>query len=127
MFERIDHVKLYVKDLEKVADFYINKLGFRVVGPSPSVMKAKRYVMLRHGEIGIDLQVPEGAESLKSQREHGFGYTHIAFKVRDVEAVYEELTRRGVEFFIKPRLNPDNGRTLAFFRDPEGNILHITD
>jgi predicted enzyme related to lactoylglutathione lyase len=46
-------------------------------------------------------------------------------KVKDFDETYEELIRRGVEFH-KAFFQPKSGRKIAFFKDPDGNILRIT-
>ena len=59
-------------------------------------------------------------------------FTVLNFPVRDVDLAVDELTRRGVRFEIYdlPDLKTDkkgvmrgNGPTIAWFRDPAGNIL----
>ena len=119
----IDHVKFYVKDLDIVTKFYVEILGFQ----KELVNMEEKYVVLKNGDIGIDLQVPKNVQELAHPGSHSLGFTHMAFRVADVHATYQELSEKGLEFFIKPRFNPVNNRTLAFFRDPEGNVLHLTD
>lgn len=125
----IDHVKYYVEDLTKVTDFYVNVLGFQIVKSSPI------WNMVVGGGVTIDIERPDDIEKSKSetagspQGRHGHlpGHTHTAFRVPDVEKAYEELVSKGVEFRRKPFKNQDSKRTIAFFTDPEGNTLHITD
>jgi predicted enzyme related to lactoylglutathione lyase len=62
-------------------------------------------------------------------------YTVLNFPVADVDATVDELTRNGVEMarfdgFDQDekgiaRGGPDAGPTIAWFRDPDGNILAI--
>lgn len=125
----LDHVKYYVMDLEKVSNFYVNKLGFQVVKSSPE------WRMVVGGGITIDLETPADSNKMKDEKiaspqgRHGHkpGHTHTAFRVADVEKSYEELKSKGVEFFMKPFTNQNSKRTIAFFTDPEGNVFHITD
>jgi predicted enzyme related to lactoylglutathione lyase len=44
--------------------------------------------------------------------------------VDDVEATWERLRARGVEFVARPELMPWGG-VLAHFRDPDGNVLTL--
>ena len=126
-FLSIDHVTLNVRNLDEVVDFYVTKLGFKEVGPSPEVRKIRQYVMLQKGEIGIELMVPDGVENMIHPEGKGLGETHIAFKVSNVKGAYEELVKNGVEFSSGPRFVEKSGRTLVYFADPEGNRLHLTD
>ncbi len=61
-------------------------------------------------------------------------FTVLNFPVDDVDLAVDELTRRGVRFEIydKPDIKTDkkgimrgNGPTIAWFKDPAGNILSV--
>ena len=61
-------------------------------------------------------------------------YTILNFPVDDVEAAVDELTARGVEFERYEGFEQDekgisrgNGPTIAWFKDPAGNILSVLD
>ena len=61
-------------------------------------------------------------------------YTILNFPVDDVAAVVDELTARGVEFERYEGFEQDekgisrgNGPTIAWFKDPAGNILSVLD
>lgn len=57
------------------------------------------------------------------------GESVIYFQVEDIHATYEELRERGVEFSGAPHMvhRHENGveEWLAFFPDPEGNLLAL--
>lgn len=60
-------------------------------------------------------------------------YTVLNFPVTNVEAVVDELTRSGVKMArfegfgqdAKGISHDDRGPTIAWFRDPDGNILAV--
>ena len=63
-------------------------------------------------------------------------FTVLNFPVKDVDRAVDELTKRGVRFEIYdlPDLKTDkkgimrgNGPTIAWFKDPAGNILSVID
>ena len=63
-------------------------------------------------------------------------FTVLNFPVKDVELAVGELTKRGVRFEIYdlPNLKTDkkgimrgNGPTIAWFKDPAGNILSVIE
>ena len=63
-------------------------------------------------------------------------FTVLNFPVRDVDRAVDDLTRRGVRFEIYdlPDLKTDkkgvmrgNGPTIAWFKDPAGNILSVIE
>ena len=63
-------------------------------------------------------------------------FTILNFPVADVDAAVDDLAARGVAFerYDEPELKTDkkgisrgNGPTIAWFRDPAGNILSVLD
>lgn len=52
----------------------------------------------------------------------------IYYKVADLQAAYDVLTARGVVFEAEPHLIaklPDHELWMAFFRDPDDNLLAL--
>ena len=63
-------------------------------------------------------------------------FTVLNFPVESVEKAVDELSRRGVRFEVynEPGLKTDargifrgNGPTIAWFKDPAGNILSVLE
>lgn len=63
-------------------------------------------------------------------------FTVLNFPVKDVDLAVDELKKRGVHFetYDLPNLKTDkkgimrgNGPTVAWFKDPAGNILSVVD
>jgi predicted enzyme related to lactoylglutathione lyase len=59
-------------------------------------------------------------------------FTVLNFQVDDVEAVVDELTRRGVQFerydWVDAKgINRRGGPLIAWFKDPAGNILSVIE
>jgi len=64
------------------------------------------------------------AEKLDSER---FGCA-LYFKVADIEAARDSLAARGVTFEVEPHRvakMPDHELWMAFFRDPDRNLLAL--
>ena len=126
--ERIFHINVVCRDLERSLKFYTEILGMHVVdgpfdadgpvlagigqgaqswGISPDAVKI-RFAFLRfgedHSETILDLL------EFVSPRSYGaphpnlqmIGIARIALKVRDVQASYEELLTKGVKFLSPP-------------------------
>lgn len=56
------------------------------------------------------------------------GFTHIAFKVEDVEKIYSDALKQGATQLGKITDSKIDGVGLlefVYFRDPEGNIIEI--
>jgi predicted enzyme related to lactoylglutathione lyase len=63
-------------------------------------------------------------------------FTVLNFPVEDVDQAVDELTKRGVRFEIydlpniktdKKGIMRENGPTIAWFKDPAGNILSVLE
>ncbi|HSH93216.1 MAG TPA: VOC family protein, partial [Roseimicrobium sp.] len=54
------------------------------------------------------------------------GWRHLALRVDSIETSKTELTSRGVVFTenVKPA---GGGGKVLFFKDPEGNLLHLVE
>ena len=61
-----------------------------------------------------EVQVRPGEETIHR--------TYYAVFVEDVDREYEELRKKGVHF-VKPPTTQPWGQRIAYFEDPEGNIL----
>jgi len=117
MYTGIEHTAIATEDPEKLAGWYVDILGFRI---------AHRYsgnVFVR-AEDGTMLElIPSEGPAVETGVKTP-GIRHLAVAVKDYDAGVKQLEDKGVEIFN--RVDADGNR-LAFFRDPEGNILHLID
>ena len=73
------------------------------------------------GDVRLMLAVPENPEV-----DHPSSIVY--FRVSDIDAAHAELSGRGVPFDDEPHLIaqlPDHDLWMAFFRDPDRNLLGI--
>jgi len=132
---KIATTQLWVHDQDEALDFYTTKLGFEVradvtvpelgdfrwltVAP-PGQDDVTIVLMAIPGQPIMDGNTAEQVADLMAK---GFAGT-VFLTTEDVQASYEELTARGVEFTEKPEERPygvDSG-----FRDPSGNSFRLT-
>jgi lactoylglutathione lyase len=115
---------LFVSDFARARDFYENVLGMKCV----------------HGEDGVDAYFEVGPDGLmllghgtaddllsSSDVDHGparGARSVLATTVDDVDAAYEELRAKGVEFIRAPE-DRHLGLRCAHFKDPDGNVWEI--
>jgi len=52
---------------------------------------------------------------------------HVGFEVRDLEAFCKKLEARGVKFDVPYRKLPERGLAIAFFTDPFGVYVELTE
>jgi lactoylglutathione lyase len=124
---RIEHVALWVRDLERMRGFYVDALGGRS-GPeyvNPRTGFRSYFVSFDEGariELMTGLPVSEPAAA------PAFGYVHLALALGSrerVDALTAELRARGVRVTSEPRTTGD-GYYESQVADPEGNRIELT-
>jgi predicted enzyme related to lactoylglutathione lyase len=113
----IGQLTLVVRDMTRAVAFYRDMLGIpQLPIPAPPSLS-----FFDCDGIRLMLSLPEGSEQ-------GGGGAVIYFRVADIRRVYDGLVERGVSFLGEPHLIaklPDHELWMAFFRDPDGNMLSI--
>ena len=132
---RIANAQLWVHDQDEALAFYTEKLGMEVrADVTLPEMGDFRWLTVGPAEqpdIAITLMAIPGppvmdaetAEQVRGLMAKGFAGT-VFLTTDDVQASYEELSARGVEFTETPEERPygiDSG-----FRDPSGNSFRLT-
>jgi glyoxylase I family protein len=112
------HIALLTSNFDRLRAFYVETLGFPVIGAYPD----RRVIFLGVGDIAIEL-----VEQAQPGTPGNSGWGHFALQVADVDATYAELAGQGVPFHILPKNIPDDEplTRIAFFRDPDGNELQL--
>lgn len=136
-FLRLNFATLWVRDQERTRQFFVERLGFRVIvdihapdlgrwivvtPPPPEWLS----VLAGGGLVGMAIVVP--AEGSAEQRRIGQN-TGLSFLTEDIGAVYEEWSKQGVRFALPPR-EPEWGSgqaRFALFEDPDGNKFSLIE
>ena len=125
---RIEHVALYVNDLENTKKFFMKYLGAKSNAGYHN-QKTGFYSYFLTFEDGARIEImnlPEMADLPKKIVRTG--YSHIAFSVgsmEKVDALTAELKADGYEVISGPRTTGD-GYYESVVADPEGNRVEIT-
>ena len=124
LFDSIDHIAIISSDYQKAKDFYVDKLGFKV----------KREVERKdRDDFIITLEAPNGIlielfieknPPRRVTRPEATGLRHLAFRVQDIEKSVEKLKKKGIET-EEIRIDPQNGKRMTFFMDPDGLPLEL--
>ena len=124
LFDSIDHIAIISSDYQKAKDFYVDKLGFKV----------KREVERKdRDDFIITLEAPNGIlielfieknPPRRVTRPEAAGLRHLAFRVQDIEESVETLNKKGIET-EEIRIDPQNGKKMTFFMDPDGLPLEL--
>ena len=127
---KIDHIAFFVDDLEKAEEYFIKKLGFKL---SRRVYEGKGLELTSPaGDFVLDINQGNEEAWREEARKHLGGpgrlggpahFSHIAFKVDDINKEYEELKSKGVSVSPDaPGFNPVSRRKLATIPDADGRF-----
>ncbi len=121
----VDHVAIAAKDSAGLAQWYCDVLGMRILfdnGKTPPTC-------LVGGDMyGVLEIMPDNGEKVVAHQPLDPGIRHIAIRVRDFDAAYAALQEHAAAGRVLGLMPPGpaaGGGQIAFFHDPEGNLLQI--
>ncbi|MCZ2157528.1 MAG: VOC family protein [Bryobacterales bacterium] len=117
MFQGIEHVAIATPNTERLAQWYVDILGFHINYQSGPYIFAKA----PNGSM-IEFIPSEGEAAPQAMRTPGI--RHLAIGITDFDQVQSALESKGIRWTIEPYSSPEGNR-IAFFEDPDGNFLHI--
>ena len=119
---RLEHVALNVADPVKMAEWYVDNLGMKVMreGPPPANM---RFIADRGGNMMLELyhNPPDAVPEYASMDPL---LLHVAFMVDDVDAIVRKLTAAGATIATETTVTPA-GDKLVILRDPWGLAIQF--
>jgi glyoxylase I family protein len=116
MFTGIEHFAIASPNPQRLADWYVANLQFKI-----TFEYAGNYFVEANNGVLIEIIPAEGDAPVTQMRTPGM--RHIAIAVDDFDSAYRQLREQGVTCEGEPYTNA--GNRLAFFRDPDGNLLHL--
>ena len=112
---QLGQISLSVTNIDRAVAFYRDLVGLKFLFQFPNL------AFFDCGGVRLMLDIPE--------EEGGERHSSVLyFKVSQIEEAFQMLTSRGVPFDEKPHLiarMPDHELWMAFFRDPDKNILAL--
>jgi methylmalonyl-CoA/ethylmalonyl-CoA epimerase len=112
----IGQIAVPVSDLKRAIAFYRDVLGMRFLFQAPPGLG---FFDCNGVRLLLDAPAKANSENYSSI---------IYYKVADLQAAFETLSQRDVVFEEKPSLvakMPDHELWMAFFRDPDSNLLAL--
>ncbi len=117
----LHHCAMDVSDYGRAKAFYVDKLGFRVLGEY-SFPSGTRRMDCALGSIRLEIFCSPNADPRPEGRLYGL--RHLAFRVTDLEKAAAELEEKGIQTDgIRP--DPMAGGRMTFFHDPDGLELEL--
>ena len=139
---RFNHVGITVRNLERSLAFYRDifdlepGMTFHVTA-GPVLQESlrlpahtQRIALIPIDDVMIELIefTPNRRENFDGRQDET-GYAYVSFEVDDLDALYERLSAKGVEFTAPPRVAPDHypvsGSKYAFVKDPDGKNIEL--
>ena len=117
----IDHPALAAKDVDALADWYCDILGYT------RVFRHDKPVWILRAPDNTLLEIMPQDETPRPQRTTWTpGWSHLALRVADFSAAEQYLTEKGVEWTGEATGAIGGGR-VRNFADPDGNMLQILE
>ncbi len=119
MVKGIEHTAIASPDPHRLAQWYVDNLGFVINYQS----KNSRTTFIKAAD-GTMIEIIEASHPAGGPIQmNDAGLRHLALTVDDFQAACDRLREQGVHFLTEP--STKGGNSLVFFRDPDGNILHL--
>jgi len=124
---QIEHIALWVKDLEKIRHFYEKYFG---VNSSElyhnQKTRFKSYFL--SFDNGTRLEIMSKADIINEQPENTLGYAHLSISLGSKEKVIEyteNFRKDGYKIISEPRTTGDRYYE-SVISDPENNLIELT-
>ena len=142
-FHSVMHISFYTENLERMLDFYVNKLGARqkvivrwkeyANRPDRSEMyeKAKSdpegifyvYLEITPGQF-LELFPSQGNQKPHREWNEDLGYSHFALLVDNIYKTCKEMKAAGIEPDTDISKGP-SGTYQQWYHDPDGNKFEV--
>jgi catechol 2,3-dioxygenase len=120
--DRIGHVVIKVRDIERSRKFYRDVMGLQVMMELP---RPKMAFFASNGRDHHEIACMEVGKDAKAPEWHQVGLVHIAFRLKDEEelrSAFKVLKDNDVPISF----TVDHGITKSvYFSDPDGNQLEV--
>ncbi|MFN4277646.1 MAG: lactoylglutathione lyase [Ferrovibrio sp.] len=125
---RMLHTMLRVLDLEKSLDFYVNKMGMKLLRRQDYPGGEFTLAFVGYGDEK-DQAVIELTHNWGQKEPYtiGSGYGHIAIGVPDIYGLCETLQSSGVKIPRLPGPMKHGGSVIAFVEDPDGYKVELIE
>jgi lactoylglutathione lyase len=124
--ERVDHIGIRVRDLDRALAFY-RVLGFSLVHQATG-----DDVAIVRNEHGVELNLIFNANAgdpesniLMDVPDKFAGYTHMALRVASIPATIDALRAHDIVISQGPVSFCQSGQISVFVRDPDRNVIEL--
>jgi glyoxylase I family protein len=119
LFLGIDHPALAAENVDTLAEWYCDVLGYE------KVFRADKPVWILRAADGTLIEIMPRDDTARPQRTTWTpGWSHLAIRVRDFDAAEQSLDAASV-LWMGDAAGAMGGGRVRSFTDPEGNMLQI--
>ena len=127
---KIEHIAIWVKDIDKVCEFYRKYFGGTVhpVYHNPTKQFTSRFITFDNGARLEIMHRPDITQTFHVKRSEYLGFAHLSFSVgskEEVDRLTQQMSSDGIQVVGQPRTTGD-GYYESVILDPEGNRVEIT-
>jgi len=119
----VEHMGLAARDTVALRDWYVGVLAAREIFRDDKLPPA--FLLELAGGLAMEIY-PADSSGAESGNNKLAGWRHLALRVSSIETARDELARRGV-IFEEPIKPAGGGGRVLFFKDGEGNLLHLVE
>jgi len=124
MLEKIDHIALIVKDIDKAAKSYADMFGFKAVEAREDPGGEFKSVMAKLGDITLELFQPLKPGSLsKFLEEKGGGLHHVSFATNNIKQELKTLKEQGRRLINEEPMVLPNAKIAFVHPSAAENVL----
>ncbi len=121
VFLGIDHPAVAAEDVDTMADWYCEVLGYE------KHFRHEKPVWILRARDGTLLEImPRDNTSRPERTTWTPGWSHLAIRVSDFDQAQRQLEERGVKW-TGVEIGAIGGGRVRNFADPEGNMLQILE
>ncbi|WP_018212110.1 VOC family protein [Desulfitobacterium hafniense] len=120
---KIDHFGICAKDTDKLAQWYVDVLGFKVIKVNKNKIPRTYFI---GDDNGYKMEIFGAHESSDPLSKNVQGLRHIALVSENFDEYVDHLKANSITIVDDVKMSTTGVRIL-FFRDIEGNILHLNE
>ena len=124
---KLNNIRLMVRDFDSCFTFYKETLGLECAHGDVGEVYASFNIGIAGGLALFKSELMNmalGISAIENRRGSNDQFAMI-LEVDDVDASFEDLKKKGIDFITVPMDMDDWGIRVAHFRDPESNLIEI--